>query len=107
MILSVLVAFLFSLSITIQKGTIKKDTKIIKMLTNKKWLLGSFVGAIGFVLYIYELSIEKLIIVQPIVASTIVFAIILEVVLLKNKISKIEIIASLLAFVGIILIGVF
>jgi len=105
MLLSIVAAILFSISITIQKSAIGKK-KIKDMIFDLRWLGGTLIGLIGLGLYFYELRHVDIAVIQPIIATSVIFAIIFEVIFLKRKITRNEMIASGLAFVGLLLIGV-
>jgi uncharacterized membrane protein len=98
--LALLVAFLNSLSMFLQKSGIKK------MFFSLKWILGTFLNLVSFFVYLLALKSGRLVIVQPLINASIVFLIILEIIYLKSKIKKYEIFSLFLFFLGLIIMQV-
>lgn len=106
MLFSLFAALLISLSITLQKSQIREKTKIREMISNKKWILATLLGGLGFLSYLYDISYERLVIAQPILSTSIILAVFFEFLILKRSMNKIELLSCALVFIGIILIGV-
>lgn len=104
-LLALLAAFLIGVSLFLQKSGVKKT--FFKLFSSPKWLLGTSLSAVSFFIYLYALRIGgRLIIIQPLVNVSVIFLVLLEIVILKNKIKKYEVLSLILFFIGIILLQV-
>ncbi len=74
---------------------------LLRLLRRPQWLGGIAVDALGFVAQAAALGIGRLVVVQPLLATTVVFALPLSAWLADKKVTRREIVAALAVTVGI------
>jgi uncharacterized membrane protein len=100
-VFGLIAAFLSGLALFLQKCGIKK------MFFSPKWLLGTFLTAVSFSVYIFALKLGgRLVIIQPLLNVSVIFLVIMEIVFLKNKVKKYEVLSLVLFFLGLIVLQV-
>jgi drug/metabolite transporter (DMT)-like permease len=104
-------AFLFALGLVLQeKGASKLPTEavgvgfLVKLVGDRVWLLGLAAQGAGFVAQAIALGIGSLVVVQPILVFTIVFALPLGRVLEGRRITRNEWIGATLVTVGLVVL---
>jgi drug/metabolite transporter (DMT)-like permease len=104
-------AFLFALGLVLQeKGASKLPTEavgvgfLVKLVGDRVWLLGLAAQGAGFVAQAVALGIGSLVVVQPILVFTIVFALPLGRVLEGRRITRNEWIGATLVTVGLVVL---
>lgn len=106
MLLTIISAIILSSAMLLQKQSINIKTNPINLLKNKRWLFSIVIGIFGFSLYLLDLLNENIVVIQPILSTTIIWAVLLDMLFIKKRFDKFEFMLSLLAFMGVILIGV-
>lgn len=100
-----LIASIFYLPITLNKqnySDIKNEWKD----NRNSILLSSFLGLLSYVLTLFAFRIDKVSYVVSLRQLSVVFGVILGVFILKEKYGKIRLIASIIMFVGFVLVGI-
>ena len=104
--LSLITAFLFGLSATMQKYAIAKmkgKFSFKKMLFNVRWLGATCIGLFGIIAYVFAMRYAPLSTVQVFLALSIVVPIIAGFMFFKEKLSTREWICVVLILAGIAL----
>ncbi|MFQ6020508.1 MAG: EamA family transporter [Candidatus Aenigmatarchaeota archaeon] len=106
-ILAIIAAVIGGLSLSIQKLGLDKVKKIRPkdLIKSKTWIAGILLALTGFTIYIYALSVGKIAIIQPLMETAMVFSIIFNYLLFREKLSRFEGFCFILVFIGIILIA--
>jgi uncharacterized membrane protein len=106
-ILAIIAAVIGGLSLSLQKLGLDKIDKIRPkyLIKSKIWIAGILLALTAFTIYIFALSIGKIAIIQPLMETAMVFTIIFNYLLFREKLDRFEIICFLLIFVGILLIA--
>ena len=100
-VLALIAAFLIGISLFLQKCGAKK------LFLSPKWLLGTFLAAVSFFIYLLALKLGgRLVIIQPLINVSLLVLVVLEIVFFKDKIKKYEILSLFLFFLGLILLQV-
>ncbi len=105
-ILALLAAIFGGIGLFLQKIGLKKIKKIKNIFFSFKWLSGTLAIVTSFFLYLLALKIGRLVIVQPLINISILILVFLEIVFLKTKIKKYEILALFLFFIGLVMLQV-
>ena len=106
-LIAILVALLFGLCAFFQKVGLKEisEFSIKGMLKSKKWLIGILIGGIGALLYLYAIQKVEITILQPILNLSLVFPVILGRLILKEEITKKELVGIIIILIGVLIIG--
>ncbi len=114
-ILALIAAFLFALAATLQqKGALgvtgvsmSDPASLWRLARNHVWLLGTVALLIGYVVQAVALDNGKLAIIQPLLVTTVVFALPLGYFLTGQHVGRREIIGALVVIAGLALFAVF
>ena len=108
-VLSVIAAVCFGISVAIQKYSLvdMKDFSIKKMAKNKKWGFAFLVGIVGIVIYLAALNLEQISTVQPITSLSLVIPIIAGIIWFKEKLEVKKWLFLVLVLAGIVLVSIF
>ena len=98
---------LLGISLFLQKYSNVHSKSWFRLFTNPKWISAALLAFVSFVVYMYVLGGERISVVQPLMSLSIVIAMILSAVFLKEKIKKMDGFAFLLIIIGLFLIGGF
>jgi uncharacterized membrane protein len=98
--LAVLSAFLAGLSVTLQKAGITSAASF----RSKKWLLSALLAGTSFVFYFAALSMERLSVIQPLIATSVIFAALTSHHINAERLTAKGALAVALVFAGIMLI---
>jgi uncharacterized membrane protein len=93
-------SILLGIALFIQKISLIKITKWKQVFKSPKWLLSIFLTFISFCFSLLALKFERLIIIQPISNVSLLVIVLLEIFVLKDKISIYEILSIILFFIG-------
>ena len=104
-VLEIISAVVSGIGIFLQKLGLEKVKSWKDILKSYKWILGYSLFIPSLILYMIALKYERLSIIQPLSNLSIIVLVILEIMVLKEKIKKQEIFALILFFIGILLIG--
>jgi drug/metabolite transporter (DMT)-like permease len=107
--LALVAALLFALGIVLQgqvasQASEEESTKadfLIELARKPRWLVGNVADALGFVAQAGALAIGKLVVVQPLLATSVVFALPLGAKLAGRRVSRREIVAALALTAGL------
>ncbi len=107
--LALVAAFLFALGTVLQqKGTLQEPKSealeaglLLRLLRRPVWLLGIVVDALGYVAQAAALGIGRLVIVQPLLVTTVVFALPLGRRLTAQRVGRREWLGALAVTVGL------
>jgi len=104
--LAVLSAFLAGLSVTLQKAGITSAASFSAggLLRSKKWLLSALLAGTSFVFYFAALSMERLSVIQPLIATSVIFAALTSHHINAERLTAKGALAVALVFAGIMLI---
>ncbi len=113
--LALAAAFLFALAATLQqKGaldlprvSLAEPSSLLKLLGETMWLLGTAAMLVGYVVQAAALDRGQVSIVQPLLVTTVVFALPLGYYLTGQHVGKKEIIGAFVIIVGLALFTVF
>ena len=94
-------AVCIGLGLFLQKRGLAKGLRAA--LRSPVWLTGIAVDAAGFGLYILALNFERIAIVQPLMSLSLLVTAVAEMALLGESMSKYELVAFVMFFVGIAL----
>ena len=94
-------------SLYLKKGAKHFNLNILKQLKNKNFLLGVLFFIISTVLYLYALSLERLSIVYPIVSVNYIWAVLISIKFLGEKMNKHKWLGVILITLGVLMIGYF
>jgi drug/metabolite transporter (DMT)-like permease len=114
-ILALIAAFLFALAATLQqKGALgvtgvsmSDPASLWRLARNHVWLLGTVALLIGYVVQAVALDNGKLAIIQPLLVTTVVFALPLGYFLTGQHVGRREILGALVVIAGLALFAVF
>lgn len=106
--IAVLVAIFASLLLAIgtvlqKKGLGKGSWK--QVIFNKYWLLGALFAVISFLLYLYSLNIEKISVIQPIMVTNVAIILLINKLVLKEKIEHTDFAGVFIIIIGVMLIS--
>ena len=106
--LAVLSAFLAGLSVTMQKAGIMtaKAFSARDLLSSKRWLLSVCLAGTSFVLYTAALGMERLSVIQPLLAASVIFAAVASHHINMEKLTIKGALAVVLVFAGVLLLSV-
>lgn len=104
--LSLLAAFISGAGVFLQKKGLVGVKKIKGLLSSIKWMSGTFLLLVSFLIYLLALKVGRLLIVQPLLNMSALFLFLLEVAFLKEKIKINEILALALFLMGLIMMQV-
>jgi len=102
-LLAVLAAVLFGISVILQKYSMKKMKKfeVKALVKNKKWLFALFIGILGVLAYISAMSVGDISTVQPILSLSLIIPVIFGFFWFKE-----EVVISRWFFIVLLLVGV-
>ena len=80
-VLALVAALIIGLGLSYQRIGLKNTKFGLKLLRSKQWLFGSALATLAFLVYYLALTVEKLVIVQPLINTSIVFTVIFGYVL--------------------------
>jgi drug/metabolite transporter (DMT)-like permease len=108
-LLVVLASVFYGVSASMQRHSVGSLERfgIRKMARHRVWIFSIFLGAIGIILYIFALTFESLVTIQPILSISIIIPIISGVVFFKEKLVKRQWISILFILAGIILVSLY
>ena len=106
MLLTLIGSILLAFAIVMQKTIIKKNMSIKDILTNKRWLFTILFDILGFGFYYVDLMRESITVIQPIFATVIIWALIIEAIVTKKKMSLFDTSVCVLAFIGMLFMGI-
>jgi uncharacterized membrane protein len=106
--LAVFSAFLAGLSVTLQKAGITAAASFSAggLLRSRKWLLSVCLAGASFALYFAALSMERLSVIQPLIATSVIFAALASHHINAEKLTVKGALAVALVFAGIVMIFV-
>jgi hypothetical protein len=106
--LAIVAAFFFALGLVLQEKAASAQPAesvgagfVTRLLRNRIWLLGLGAQGVGFVFQAIALGIGRMVIVQPLLVATIVFALPVARVVTKRPIRRIELIGALVVAGGL------
>ena len=107
--LALAAALLFALGIVLQgqvasKASVEESARadfLVALARNPRWLVGNVADALGFVAQAGALAVGKLVVVQPLLATSVVFALPLGAKLAGRRVSIREIAAALAVTAGL------
>ncbi|MGK2956389.1 MAG: DMT family transporter [Solirubrobacterales bacterium] len=110
-VLAIIAALMFSLGTVLQQKVASevpddeamKAGLMLKLARRPVWLLGIVVDGLGFVFQAAALSVGKLVVVQPLLATAVVFALPLGRWITKRRITKNDVIGATAVTGGLIL----
>jgi len=114
-LLALIAAFCFALAATLQqRGALNLPTisladpkSLLRLAANVTWLVGTLVLFVGYLFQAGALDRGRLAVIQPLLVTTIVFALPLGYFLTKQHVGKREVIGSIVILVGLALFVVF
>ena len=86
-------AIISGISSFLQKISLKKINNWKQAIKSSKWLFSVSLVFISFYIFLFALKFERLVIIQPISYTSLFIIIILEVMVLKEKLNKYEILS--------------
>jgi uncharacterized membrane protein len=106
-ITAIFIAFLFGLCAFFQKIGLKeiKEFSIKGMLKSRKWLIGILIGGIGALLYLYAIQKIEITLLQPILNLSLIFPVVFGKLILKEEITKKELVGIIIIVIGVLIIG--
>jgi drug/metabolite transporter (DMT)-like permease len=113
--LALLAAFLFALAATLQqkgalslpKVSLAEPSSLLKLLGQTMWLLGTAAMLIGYVVQAAALDRGQVSIVQPLLVTTVVFALPLGYYLTAQHVGRREVLGALVIIVGLALFTIY
>jgi drug/metabolite transporter (DMT)-like permease len=107
--LALAAALLFALGIVLQgqvasQASVEESARadfLVALARNPRWLVGNMADALGFVAQAGALAVGKLVVVQPLLATSVVFALPLGAKLAGRRVSMREIAAALAVTAGL------
>lgn len=107
--LALAAALLFALGIVLQgqvasKASVEESARadfLVALARNPRWLVGNVADALGFIAQAGALAVGKLVVVQPLLATSVVFALPLGAKLAGRRVSMREIAAALAVTAGL------
>ena len=110
-VLALVAGFLFALGLVLQELAASAQPResvgggfILRLLHQPVWLLGLASQGFGFVAQAWALGIGRMVIVQPLLVSTIVFALPIARILTGRRIARIEIVGASIVTGGLALL---
>lgn len=113
-ILAIVAAFLFALAATLQqKGALESGVSpdslasLMRLVAVRAWLLGSAALLVGYVVQAIALDHGRLAIIQPLLVSTVVFALPLGYFITGQHVGSKEVLGAAVVVLGLALFAVF
>ena len=107
-ILALVAAFLFALAATLQQGalgmgevSLGEPSSFVRLAKQKWWLLGTLALLAGYVFQAVALDHGKLAVIQPLLVTTIVFALPLGYLLTQQHVNREQVFAAGLVVLGL------
>ena len=113
-LLAVIAAFLFALAATLQqKGALESGVSpdslasLMRLVAVRAWLLGSIALLVGYVVQAIALDHGRLAIIQPLLVTTVVFALPLGYLITGQQVGMREIVGAVVVVAGLALFALF
>lgn len=114
-VLALVAAFLFALAAALQqKGalnlpelSLRDPATLARLAAQRMWLLGTVALLTGYVFQAAALDRGRLAVIQPLLVTTVVFALPLGYVLTQQKIGRFEVIGSAVIVLGLALFAIY
>jgi drug/metabolite transporter (DMT)-like permease len=108
-VLALLAALLFALGVVLQQRVAAESSAeeaedpgfLLRLARRPMWILGVAIDSLGYICQAIALAIGKLVVVQPLLAASMVFALPLGVVLSDQRIGRREVLGALAVTVGL------
>lgn len=106
-VLAIIAAVIGGLSLSLQKLGLDRIRMVRPkyLIKSKIWLAGILLALTSFTVYIFALSMGKIAIIQPLMETAMIFSIIFNYLLFREKLSRFEIICFSLVFIGILIVA--
>jgi len=106
-VLIIISAIISGLSLFLQKIGFLNVKKGKRVFFSFKWILGTSLMTLSYLIYLIALKFERLVITQPLLNISIIVLVMLEAIFLKSKLKKYEIFSIVLFIIGVTLICVY